>query len=158
MSSPAQAIVGTDLFKPKVLNFNLPKGNDPRAASFPLANKENSSLSLAARERFDVLCGDILWGSENRQEFGEMLRGLVITFLPETAFHLHLLRNVASCQWQLQRLAAIQANLFDQGKDTVGAFQLPAGTTSAMEFSASSSDLLRDLQRAIATYRSVKKQ
>ena len=87
-----------------------------------------------------------------------MLRGLVITFLPETAFHLHLLRNVASCQWQLQRLAAIQANLFDQGKDTVGAFQLPAGTTSAMEFSASSSDLLRDLQRAIATYRSVKKQ
>lgn len=157
MSNLAHSTVGTDLFKPKVLNFNLPKGNDPRSASFPLANKENSALNLAARERFDVMCEKVVWGSEDRQAFGEMLRSLVISFQPETTFHLHLLRNVASFQWQLQRIEAIQCNLFDQGKDTVGAFKLPAGTSDAMEFSASASDLLRDLQRAINIYRSAKK-
>jgi hypothetical protein len=149
---------GTDLFRPKVLNFNLARGGDPTATTFPLASKENESLSLAERERFDVMCSKIPWGSEDREAFGEMLRSLVITFLPQDVFHLHLLRNVASLQWQLYRIEAIQHNLFTAGAEEVGAHNLPAGTNDALEFQTSYSNLLRDLQRALAIYKTAKKK
>lgn len=157
-TQPMQATPpGTELFKPKILSFNLPRGADPTTTTFPLANRENDSLGLAARERFDVMCANILWGSEDHEAFGEMLRSLVVSFLPQNVFQLHLLRNIASAQWQLQRIEAIQHNLFDAGKDTVGAYKLPGGTSDAMEFQGASSNLLRDLQRAISTFRSAKK-
>lgn len=148
----------TDLFRPKILNFNLPKGAEHRSAVFPLVSKENESLRLAESARFDVMCSKILWGSEDPQAFGEFLRSLVISFQPENVFELTLLRNVASCQWQLQRLEAIQHNVFAAGKEQVGPFGLPAGTSDAMEFQQASSGLLTDLQKAIKIYRSARQR
>lgn len=140
-------------FKPKVLNFNLPKGADHKSAVFPLASKENNALRLAESARFDIMCEKILWGSEDPQVFGEFLRSLVIAFEPQNLFELTLLRNIAACQWKLQRLEAIQHNVFDAGKEQVGPFGLPAGTSDAMDFEGAASDLLVDLQKAIRIYK-----
>ena len=150
------ARTGIDPFKPKILNFNLPKGADHRSAVFPLASKENNALRLAESARFDVMCEKILWGSEDPQLFGEFLRSLVIAFEPQNLFELSLLRNVAASQWKLQRLEAVQHNLFAAGQEVIGPFGLPAGTSDAMEFQSASSELLADLQRAIRIYRSAR--
>lgn len=143
-------------FKPKVLNFNLPKGADHKSAVFPLASKENNALRLAESARFDIMCEKILWGSEDPQVFGEFLRSLVIAFEPQNLFELTLLRNIAACQWKLQRLEAIQHNLFGAGQEAIGPFGLPAGTSDAMAFQPASSELLADLQKAIRIYRSAR--
>jgi len=145
-------------FEAKILNFNLPPGADPRTTTFPLQSKENESLALAERERFDEMCSKILWGSEDPEAFGEMLRSLVVSFLPSDSFQLRLLRNVASAQWQLQRIEAIQQNLFLAGAEEIGAYKLPAGTADAMDFSNQASNLLRDLQRSIQIYHAARKR
>lgn len=155
---PATAAASTKWFKAKVLDFNIPKGADPGAISFALNNPENDALSLAQREQFDVMCENIPWGSEDREAFGEMLRSLVISFLPKDSFQLRLLRNIASAQWQLQRIEAIQSNLFSAGAEEMGAYKLPAGTSDAMDFNGQASNLLRDLQRAIQIYHAARKR
>ncbi len=155
---PATAVASTKWFKAKVLDFNIPKGADPGAISFALNNPENDALSLAQREQFDVMCEKILWGSEDKEAFGEMLRSLVISFLPKDSFQLRLLRNIASAQWQLQRIEAIQSNLFSAGAEEMGAYKLPAGTSDAMDFNGQASNLLRDLQRAIQIYHAARKR
>jgi hypothetical protein len=155
----SQAVVqpsSINTFRPKVLNFNLPKGADHRSAVFPLVSKENNALRLAESARFDEMCAKILWGSEDPEVFGEFLRSLVVNFQPENVFELTLLRNVAACQWKLIRLESIQHNLFVAGKEVAGPFGLPAGTSDAMAFEGASSELLADLQRAIRIYRSAR--
>jgi len=106
----SQAVVqpsSINTFRPKVLNFNLPKGADHRSAVFPLVSKENNALRLAESARFDEMCAKILWGSEDPEVFGEFLRSLVVNFQPENVFELTLLRKIAELSEVIDK-AAVQ--------------------------------------------------
>lgn len=146
----------TSIFQAPPVDFNREPGADPWKHEYPLVSPENKALALATAERFDLMCHDILWGTEDEQAFGEMLRGLVLTFAPNNRFHLQLLRNIAAVQWQLQRIGAVQGNLFENGKGRAGKYGLPVGTLTAMEYRPEASQLLRDLRLAISTYRTVR--
>lgn len=98
----------------------------------------NRALSVAGQHRFFELCQPILWGEEassRRELFGELLRSLVVTFLPEGLHDLFSLKAVAAAQWRLNRLLEIQSNLFSahsasQEHDSRG---LPRATSYALE-------------------------
>lgn len=146
------------LFMKKEVDYNTPIAKVGNDLIFPLRTSENVALALAERERFDLMCGKIPWGTEDRQAFGEMLRALVITFCPANQYHLHLLKNIAALQWQIMRIENIQFNVFEAGMDSPGQYGLPVGTWRAMEFREESSELLKDLQRAINIFHSVRKR
>jgi hypothetical protein len=120
-----------------------------------LNTPENRSLALAKHEDFFSMCKDILWGNEDEEIFGELLRGVVTTFLPTDRFQLSMLHNVVAIQWQIQRVVGIQHNLFDRGSTTPGAYRLPQGTHDAMKYGDVMTSLLDNLNTAIETYRSM---
>lgn len=143
-------------FEPTVVDFNLPAGANPLEHVYQFSSPDNTSLTVAQNARFDEMCSDVLWGSEDTNRFGELLRGAVLTFLPENLYHLQLLKTVVSFSWQLDRLGATQHNLFEAGKGVRGKMGLPQGAIDARSMGPQVSDLLRDLQRAISIYHSVR--
>jgi len=141
-------------FNRTVVDFDLPKGHDRFEHTYSLRTPDNSALSLAEREDFMGMCEDILWGSEDRQKFGEFLRGLIITFLPENRFHLALLKNIAVFQWQLNRHVGTQSNLFEAQAGSRGRYGLPEGVWNANSLRGDASELIKDLNQAIKAYNS----
>lgn len=139
----------------RLLEQPLEKGQT-RQLDLTLSTANNWALALAQRERFDLMCEDILWPGEDQLRFGEMLRGIVIGMKPENRMHLEVLRNVASCQWKLYRNSRLQKNLVLSQTES-GKFNLPIGTTRAMEVDAESSRLTADLSRTISIYWSVRR-
>lgn len=106
--------------------------------SIPLVDPVNKSLMLAQRYKFLDMCRPLLWGAEaqTREElFGELLRSMVVTFLPTGVHDLLSLKAVVAAQWRLNRLLEIQGNLFQahsasQEHDSRG---LPRATAYALE-------------------------
>ena len=124
----------------------------PVGTTISLNDPANKSLTLAHNNRFFDLCEPILWGSEDRELFGEMLRGLVIEFKPTNTFHLHLLRAIAEPTWQLFRASKYKKGVFENGATTAGLHGLPVGTAQAFEQNKLSEKLLRQLDEAVALY------
>lgn len=134
----------------------------PLSNSAPLVLQEresehNKALKLALHERFFEMAKSILWGSENEEEFGEMLRSLVVAFLPENRFHLQLLKNIAAIQWNIERFLQTQHNLFEDGAAVRGKHGLPQGTYNALEFRPTLQGLQKDLDLAVSTYLKAKR-
>ena len=125
----------------------------PAGTTLSLNDNANKSLTLAHNNRFFDLCEPILWGSEDRELFGEMLRGLVIEFRPTNTFHLHLLRAIAEPTWQLFRASKYKHGVFNHGATTPGLHGLPVGTAQAFEQNKLTDKLLRQLDEAVALYR-----
>jgi hypothetical protein len=101
-------------------------------------NVANRALMLAGEHNFLEMCLPILWGDEKQvhlQQFGELLRGAVITFHPLTVFELHLVKNIVAAQWRLSRLYQTQTNVYenDAKSGEIGKYGLPAAAHSAME-------------------------
>lgn len=143
-------------FEPTVVDFDLPAGANPIGHVYQFNSPDNISLAVAQNARFDEMCSDVMWGSEDTNKFGELLRGAVLTFLPENLYHLQLLKVVVSLSWQLDRLGATQHHLFEAGKHTRGKMGLPQGAIDARSMSPKVSNLLLDLQRAINIYHNVR--
>ena len=120
-------------------------------------SEHNRSLRLAQSEQFYEMCRPILWGTEDEKVFGELLRSLVVAFLPENRYHLQLLMNIAAVQWNLQRFLQTQHNLFEAGANTPGRHGLPKGTYNALEFRPTLTGLQKDLDIAVSTYLKVKR-
>ena len=112
----------------------------------------NRALRLAAQEQFFTMAKHILWGTEDEAEFGELLRSLVVAFLPKNRFHLQLLVNIAAVQWNIRRFLMTQHNVFENGAEVRGKMGLPKGTFDAMEFRPTLQGLQKDLDIAVSTY------
>ena len=121
-----------------------------------LSDNTNKALAFAEQSDFFGLCKPILWGSENEQQFGEMLRGLVIQFLPTNEFHLHLLRNVAETQWALERVTNYKKGIFSNNMDRPGAHGMAAGTQMGIEYTQVTEELSRQLRQFIRMYKEAK--
>ena len=119
--------------------------------SVSIVDPVNRSLMLAQRYKFLDLCRPLLWGAETetREElFGELLRSVVVTFLPVGLHDLLSLKAVVAAQWRLNRLLEIQGNLFQahsasQEHDSRG---LPRATAYALEMD----DQIDQAQAAVA--------
>jgi hypothetical protein len=113
---------------------------------------------LAQQEDFFGMCEASLWGteadkdSEQRQQFGEMLRGLVLSFKPRTTFHLHLLRNIADIQWTLERATRYRKGIFSARQKQLGQHGMSAGTELGLEYNRVSLNLMKQLEQAISIY------
>jgi hypothetical protein len=124
----------------------------------------SASLQLAAKSDFLKMCQPLLWGNEKQerlQEFGELLRGAVETFVPETTFDLHLLKTIVAALWRLNRLLEIQSNVFEAGaqeeEEKAGMHGLPAATVNALTFDERVDQAQKNLEIAISTYRKLKR-
>lgn len=124
--------------------------------SIKLGNQGNLSLSLAERADFFGMCKPILWGNEDENLFGEMLRGLVLEFLPENEFHLHLLRNIAEAQWGIERATLYKKGIFDNNTDRPGTHRMPAGTEMGINYNKVTRTMTSQLKTAISIYNQLK--
>lgn len=118
----------------------------------PLYDEVNFALKLAAENDFFAMCLDSLWEGESEQQFGEMLRGLVVQFKPRNAFHLHLLRNIADLQWSIERSTRYKKNIFKNRRKEPGNHGMGAGMDIGVEYNHVNRDLLGQLDKAMATY------
>lgn len=134
LQSPNYPMVGRNLF------------------SVPLESKDNRALRLAESSHFLEMCEPILWGTESRQEFGEMLRGLVINFLPETYWDLEMLKTVAWCQWQINRAVRVQRSVYTNGTPDPDQSGLPKRTRDAYGVAKELDFLQNSLNQAIRNY------
>jgi hypothetical protein len=124
--------------------------------SISIADPVNQSLRLAAQQDFFGICSAILWGSEDREVFGELLRGLVIEFEPTNTFQLHLLAHIADATWNLRRLQGYRKTAFDSGTDQKGRYGMVAGTDFALDEVDRVRKYQASLKKAIETYRQLK--
>jgi hypothetical protein len=123
-----------------------------------LNDQTNRSLALAERSNFFGMCKASLLGNESEQEFGEMLRGLVLTFTPVNEYHLHVLSQIADVQWQLRRAVHYRKGLFDANSDQRNASGMNLGTEKAFEYNAVTRKLTEEQHRLVDLYNKVKAQ
>jgi hypothetical protein len=122
----------------------------------------NRSLTLARRSGFLEMCKPLLWGDEKEeqmQQFGELLRGAVETFHPETTFDLYMLKAIVAAQWRLNRLLEMQANVFAAraANREPGKYGLPVATMDALEIDEMIDTAQKNVEAAISTYRKTKR-
>jgi hypothetical protein len=130
--------------------FKLPEQEVPEA--FQASGAENYSLRVADREGFLQMCRPLLWGSENRNELGELLRGLVQHFLPKNRWQLELLVGVADAAWKLRRLRGLQYALFNAHSTDPGKDGIPNNTLTAMGHEKEVERARNQLRLAVQTY------
>ena len=130
----------------------------PAGTTITLNDKTNRSLSLAERSRFFEMCKASLWGNEDEAEFGEMLRGLVLTFVPTNEYHLHLLAQIADQQWQLRRAVRYRKGMFDANSDQRNTSGMNLGTEKAFDYNAITRKLTEELHRLVDLYEKVRNQ
>lgn len=128
-----------------------------KGAVIPQKSVGNRALEVAAREHFLDTCLPILWGDEKERHFhlfGEVLRGAVITFKPQTRMELLLLKNVIAAQWRLERLYLTQSNIYDHESRTgeVGRYGLPKASHTAMELDELIYKAQESLEKAVTIY------
>lgn len=126
--------------------------------SLPIARAVvNKSLALAERSDFFALCEGALWGSEketHRIRFGELLRSVVIQFLPQDQYELLLLKDVVTAQWRLNRLNDLQGRIFEAHIQEEGwdEFGLSKATSKATDFESVIAAAQASLQRALNNF------
>jgi hypothetical protein len=140
--------------------------NEPMVLERP----EDRALTLAQTQDFFAMCEHGLWGAEGdlyKQEFGEMLRGLIEEFLPRNTWELQLLSGVAVAAWKVRRLSRTQANVFNAHADSrvTGKHGLPIAVSAAGSLEPELAQAQAGLQSAIrllkesrATSRAERKQ
>jgi hypothetical protein len=135
-----------------------------------LESSEDRALQLAQTEDFYAMCSHGLWGAEEslyKQEYGEMLRGLVEEFLPRNNWELQLLAGIAVAAWKVRRLSRTQANVFNSHAESriTGKHGLPIAVSAAGSLEGELAQAQAGLQTAIrllkesrATSRAERKQ
>ena len=126
--------------------------------SFDLQDSSNRSLLLAQRSDFYKMCERSLYGSEDEQRFGELLRALVIRFKPTDEFDLHRLADIADLEWQLHRAVKFRQGLFLSIGKSKTAEGMSLGVEKAFEHNETSDVLRKSLQQAISLYYSCKEK
>lgn len=119
--------------------------------------RENRALQLAEREEFYQMAKSSLWGSEDRFEYGELLRGLVQNFLPENRYHLELLSGIADATWKLHRMRRLQQSIFQSNPSSPGADGVNRRTSLAMAYDKSVDAYQKTLEQAMRLYERAKK-
>ena len=125
--------------------------------SVRVVDPANRALELAQRHDFFEMCAPVLWGNETqakRELFGELLRSLVVTYLPTGVHDLLNLKSVAAAQWRLNRLLEIQGNLFSAHaeSDERNKQGIPKATTYALEINDQIDKAQAAVARAIDTF------
>lgn len=123
--------------------------------SIAIYDPANKALQLAREQDFLKICEGILWPGEEENIFGELLRGLVIEFMPKNAFQLHLLANIADCQWSLRRLQNYKQSAYLGNKEQRGRYGMPVGTDYGLDEIGRVRQHQAALKKAIDTYRAV---
>jgi hypothetical protein len=144
------------VFKPADEHYDIaiPRGGHAKSYTFALhSSPENAALALAHREDFFAMCKASLWGAENPNEFGQMLRGLVEAFCPKNRWHLELLANIADAQWRLRRVRKLQGNVFAGTSPESGKHGVSMKTLNAMEYDQAVEEAMRHLAQAVAIYK-----
>ena len=118
--------------------------------------KTKKAFALAQKEDFFSMCASSMWGVEaekDSQEFVDMLRGLIESWLPENRWHLELLATVADFQWKIRRIRLLQKNVFKNGPGGFTSAGLPASTVNASSLDEQLRSLQDHLERAIRAYK-----
>lgn len=116
----------------------------------------NKALQLASQYNFFELCEPILWGSEDRNYFGEMLRGIVISFKPENPMQLFLLRSIVEAMWLLIRATKFKKGVYEHNSNIKGNYGMPLGTEMAFDKSSLTRELNKQLDDAMNLYKKAK--
>ena len=161
-SAPTKAFRKTakviPFFVDQVLDTTVLSQAQPVGTSISLNDQTNRSLALANRADFLEMCRPSLWGNEDENEFGEMLRGLIITFEPQNEYHLHLLAQIADVQWQLRRAVRYRGGVFAANSDQRNALGMNLGTEKAFDSNSITRKLTEEQHRLIDLYDKVRKQ
>ncbi len=122
---------------------------------------ERTALTLAEQQGYLEMCRPVLWTGEDEEQFGTLLRAVVLEFLPESRVQLELLKNIISVQWHLYRVHRIQNITLSKADGGRGNYpyqginrSAAAGFTIGLSIQEG---LLRQLDKAITTYRKVKR-
>lgn len=137
-----------DVFERLALEQNYGQGG----SSMETAYQVNQSMRLAQRERFFEMCRFSLWGSENEYEFGEFLRGIVESFLPQNRWDLELLTTVADFQWKVRRLRKLQQGVFESGSKERDDRGVSIRTKTAMSMDEELAEASSNLRKAMLAY------
>ena len=116
--------------------------------------RENRSLAVAEANDFFSMCSPTLWGGEvsDQQEFGELLRAVVIQFLPTNRFHLELLAQIVDDTWKLRRMRRLQKNLFVNGPKDPDDSGIPRRVSNTFKADESIQAAIKRLDQSVTVY------